>query len=408
MSNELRTDCVIVGGGIGGAALALALAQEGFSSAIIEKSLSPAGTNRPEVLHAKTVQTLQALGVGDRIVQEAAIALDGLELFESGRGRLLQITTEDFRHAGARPYSTDPAATRAILLDAAQAHGAVKVFRGVEMRGLRRENGHIAGVTAQRGEEPLIFRAPLVVGDDGGHSQVRRDLGIRLRTRNFIMHFLGAVGPMLPGQPAALGRAYFNPAHVRLGVLGGVFMPLPGQRSAMALLLTGKSYEHFKAQGPAMFFEAAAELSPLCWDLHRQQKFPEGFGHFVRPFGHASRYVADGAALMGDAVHPVTPAGGQGANASIADAVALANVAAKALAAKDCSAKNLVAYEKERRPANAHALKFSSRADMALRLLHALPQLAPLYLQGLAQLNTSYGVKEKFLRSVSKAFSSNK
>jgi len=43
--------------------------------------------------------------------------------------------------------------------------------------------------------------------------------------------------------------------------------------------------------------------------------------------GHAPRYGAAGAVVMGDAAHPVSPAGGQGANMSIADARALAELA---------------------------------------------------------------------------------
>jgi 2-polyprenyl-6-methoxyphenol hydroxylase-like FAD-dependent oxidoreductase len=55
---------------------------------------------------------------------------------------------------------------------------------------------------------------------------------------------------------------------------------------------------------------------------------------FIRPevvrvrrlWGHAKKYGIAGAMLMGDAAHPVSPAGGQGANMSVADATAMAEL----------------------------------------------------------------------------------
>src|SRR5688572_14907312 len=107
--------------------------------------------------------------------------------------------------------------------------------------------------------------------------------------------------------------------------------------------------------------------------LREQLEFPRDFTRVARPFGHAESYVANGAALIGDAAHPMTPAGGQGANASIWDALALAEVADAALRAKDVSRERLLPYERLRRPFNEKSVSISRAARRAFRVAGFLP-----------------------------------
>ena len=397
-----EAECVIVGGGIGGAVLALALGRQGHRVILLEREPQPSAAVRPEVLAKSTIEVFQRLGAGERILREAAIPLQGLELRRSGRGRLLGFSQDDFRRVGAQPYSTDPARTRQILLE--HAERCVEILRGVEVRELLREGTRVAGVRGLRGQESVEVRAALVIGDDGGRSRIREGLGIPLAVEEFPMDFLAAAGPA--ALPDAIGQAWLNPAGVRSGLFGGIFLPLPGQRVAMVFLLSPASYERFKQSAPSAFYDAAARLAPPCADLVRRHPFPDGFARIRRPFGHAPRYVADGAALLGDAAHPVTPAGGQGANMSVADAAALAEVAHEALAQRDCSAHRLTGYETIRRSANRRSLQFSVRTAATLQLLGALPWTAPLLLWLLSRVERSPATKARFIQAVSQAFRS--
>jgi 2-polyprenyl-6-methoxyphenol hydroxylase-like FAD-dependent oxidoreductase len=107
--------------------------------------------------------------------------------------------------------------------------------------------------------------------------------------------------------------------------------------------------------------------------LHEQLEFPRDFRRVSRPFGHAESYVANGAALIGDAAHPMTPVGGQGANASIWDALALADVADAALRTDDVSRERLFPYELLRRPVNDQSVSFSRVARRIFRAGRFLP-----------------------------------
>lgn len=400
-------ECVVVGGGIGGAVLALALGRAGRRVLILERDIVPPTIARPEILAGATMDVFERLGVGEPINREAAIPLEGLELFEAGgRTRLFTVTHDMLQRAGARPHSTDPSATRRIVLDAAGRTGSVRIQRGVEIEGFVREGSRVVGVRGRATQGPVTYQAPLIVGDDGTHSRIRAAMEISITLQEFPFDFLGAVVPRLPGQPARTGQAWLNFDGIRQGLFAGLFLPIPQERTAMVFILTPQAAERVRAASPEIFYTHAARLSPLCEDRKQLPAFPGGFGYFRRPFGLASRYVGDGVALLGDAAHPVTPAGGQGANSSVADAAILTEVALEALRDKDCSAVRLARYEALRRPANERSLQFSRRPRQVFRTLQTAPWLTPLLRWFLRYVDQQEALKMTFLTSVSNAFTS--
>lgn len=403
--NESRADCVIVGGGIGGAVLALLLGQAGRHVVILEKEPKPQAAGRPEVLACSTLETFRELGLAERIQKEAVVALEGLELYQVKGKLLLRFSAEDFERNQTRPYSTNPSLTRQILLEAAQATHTVEVRRGVEVKELLREGEKIRGVRVAAGGDTLVWRSPLVVGDDGSHSRVREAMGVHLKPRDFPLEFLVAAGPELPGGKPDVGQVWIEPSGIKRNIFGGIFMPQPGKRTAFVFLLSPESRrQFFEEGGPQKFYEALNRLSPRCVGIEKEYSFPASFTLFRRPFGHAPRYVAEGAALMGDAAHPVTPAGGQGANGSVADAVALARTALQAFKRNDFSVRQLASYETERRPANERSLQFSLWANRVFRTLRVFSPwgfFLPLFLESV---NRNPSMKNKFIQNVSRAF----
>lgn len=260
----------------------------------------------------------------------------------------------------------------------------------------------VVGVRAQRQGQPLEFRARLVVGDDGGHSRVRAGPGIPLPMQEFPLDFL-VPKRALAESSLPIGRGWIDPSGVNRHALFCLLMPLPMGQTAMAIGLTRGAYERLSQSGATGFQEAMARLSPACAALTAQTVFPDGFVRIQRPFGHASRYVADGAALLGDAAHPVTPIGGQGANMSVADALVLAEVAHEALKHDDCRVVRLQPYETIRRPANERSLRFSRTAQRLLGGLISLPWLGAI-VPRLIKDNDRPERKQRFLRALATAF----
>jgi 2-polyprenyl-6-methoxyphenol hydroxylase-like FAD-dependent oxidoreductase len=397
-----EAECVIVGGGIGGAALALALGRHGHRVAVLERQVAASGANRPEILARATMGVFDALGVQGPILRDAAIPLSGVEVWHGAR-KVLRIEREVFDAAGAQPHSTDPARTREILLERAATIGSVTIERGVEVRAVRREADRTV-VAGQRGEQPVEWTGRLVIGDDGARSRVRQAMGVGLRLTPFPLEFVAAAGPALPSLPRSVGQAWIDPAGLARGLFGGLFLPLPEHRTAMVFLMTPAGRARLTGP-PERFFRAAARLSPRCEGLEAAYPW-DRFARIERPFGHADRYVADGAALLGDAAHPVTPVGGQGANMAVADAAVLAEVAHAALARGDCSAAALQAYEARRRPANARSLAFSVRARGLLRLGLAVPPLTWLVPSLLRRLDRQPARKRALVAALGSAFRS--
>lgn len=400
---ESGAECVIVGGGIGGAVLALALGRRGRRVLILERETARPAMTRPEILAGATMDALGILGVRERIEADAAIALEGIELHETGRGLLFHVTADDLREAGARPYSTDPAKTRQIILDAAEATGNVTVEHGVDVRNVRRQDGAVAGVEALRAGEPVSYPALLTVGDDGARSTIREAIGSAIDLQAFPLEFFGAVIPRPTGVIERVGQAWVNLWDLRDGLFAGLFLPIPGDRTALVFAASPRAAERFR-QSPHQFQIAASALSPLCWQPGVLPEFPKGFGHFKRPFGHAGHYVADGVALLGDAAHPVTPAGGQGANMAIADAMVLAVVAGDCLRARDVRAMRLYRYEFLRWEANSRSLTFSERPTQVFNVLSELPVLNWLLRAYLRMIDRSPRTKRRLVGGVARAF----
>src|SRR5207248_1362065 len=120
------------------------------------------------------------------------------------------------------------------------------------------------------------------------------------------------------------GRLWLNSGGLRHGMLGVFLLPIPGDRVAMVIPAAFDAFDRLAGDGPESFAESFARFVPPAAHLASTLNFPRDFLRARRPVGHAERYVVDRGAILGDAAHPVTPAGGQGANMAIADAVALA------------------------------------------------------------------------------------
>src|SRR5688572_8852474 len=105
------SDVIVVGAGIGGAVLALALGSRGWKVKVLEREAQPPRMVRPEILWGATPAALDQFGVGDVIRAQTSIRLDSVRIFHGGR-RLLTLSHDNLRDARVEAYSTDPGQTR--------------------------------------------------------------------------------------------------------------------------------------------------------------------------------------------------------------------------------------------------------------------------------------------------------
>ncbi len=397
------SDVIVVGAGIGGAVLAWALGRRGWKVKVLEREARPIPMARPEILWGTTISALGQLGLADFVTSQASVRLDGVEVTRGNR-RLLAITQEVLQRAEVEAWSTDPGQTRELIAHAAVSTGNVTLMRGAAVQEVVFERNRVVGVRGQQQGAPIVEQARLVVGDDGAKSVVRAAI-TDIRLNLFPLEFIVAPLETWPGDLRGdRVRVWLNPQAFRSGIPALGCFPWPGHRGVVLLPMPAARAAATWDLPAEAFWAELSRLTPIAAALREQLKFPESFRRVERPYGHAPHYVADGAAIMGDAAHPMSPAGGQGANASIWDALALAEVADEALKADDTSRQRLARYEALRRPRNADSVGITERAVRVFRAAGHIPGLQWLVPALLRSFDPFTYLKSRLMSTVSHTF----
>lgn len=347
---------LIIGGGIGGAVAAHLLARQGRQVVVLEREVSRRHVIRPEILWPATVRTLEPM-LDHVAADDWQVPIQGLRAFVGSRP-LFHVDEQTLHQAAVEPHSTDPNATRAGLLS----DPAFEIRRGVEIVELLRQADRADGARVRDIATGAVseLAARWVVGDDGAHSVVRQGCGIVLAMRQLPLELACFEFDWPARLPDAVPHVVLNPNGSSTGVVAMGGIPLPrGRGIGLVVMRFPQSQKLVAIQETLAALDVAD--SPLT-GLLEGRRFPDDFAHFRPQFGHAARYGMPGAVLLGDAAHPVTPAGGQGANMAIADAVALAECVNE-------GDDDLIArYERRRRRANDESVSISRSAARAFRL----------------------------------------
>jgi 2-polyprenyl-6-methoxyphenol hydroxylase-like FAD-dependent oxidoreductase len=307
-----RTEVLVVGAGPVGLAVAASLAGHGHVVTVVDRQAEGANTSRAAVVHARTLEVLERLGVSKRLTElgihaQRFIIRDGdRELMPV---RLDQLPTE-YPYALMIPQNV----TEQVLLDRLEELGGT-VHRPYVATTLSQDTDGVE-VRMDSGE---AIQAQYVVAADGMHSTIRDRVG------------LGYGGNMVPqsfslvdvrvegGLPADEVLLFFSTP----GLL--VVAPLP-DGSYRLVAAVDEAPEHpdldyaqqlLTRRGPR---RTAVRVAEVIWGsrfrIHERV---------------ADRYRAGRVLLAGDAAHTHSPAGGQGMNLGLRDAVTLGDALSAAL-----------------------------------------------------------------------------
>ena len=339
------TDVLVVGAGPTGLTLAAALTKRGVATTVVDTQPAGANTSRAAVVAARTLEVLEELDVSERLAKQGIHA----HRF-SMRERDRTLMPVDFSVLPTKyPYSLmiSQVETERVLLDRLTELGG-EVLRPKTLAELRQDAD---GVTAvfEDGDE---IRAQYVVGADGMHSTVREQAQIGFRGHEYAESFALADVHLRGEGPVDEVLLFYAPDGLTVvaplpGGLHRIVAPVPDAPKVPSAqfiqrLLDARSF------GPGRLV-----VTDVVWGSRFR------IHHRV-----ADTYRAGRLLLAGDAAHVHSPAGGQGMNLGIQDAMALADVLTGVL--RGMPDAMLDAYDQARRPIAEQVLRLTGRlTDMA-------------------------------------------
>ena len=301
----------IAGFGIGGGALAVALARDGHEVAVFEQAASPGPVGAGFLLQPSGQDALASLGLLARVSSESW----PIRAFhaESAPGRALTLLRYDRRDPGSFALGVARGRLFTTLMDAATS-GGVRVVTGVRIVDARETRDAVVPID-ELGADHGSF--DVLVGADGMRSALRRrvDPGSRLfLSPHAALWGLGQYDGPCPGRLRQQARG--------VGILAGL-LPVGEREMACFWGVRAADVDALQAEGfPALVERVVAVLPDARCVLDDIGGFDRlliaRYGHATLSRRHTSRIV-----LIGDAAHPSPPHLGQGANLALLDAVAL-------------------------------------------------------------------------------------
>ncbi|MCX3061821.1 FAD-dependent monooxygenase [Streptomyces beihaiensis] len=356
---------IIVGGGIGGLATALAVARRGHRAVVLERADRFAEIGAGIQLAPNGLHALDLLGLGDT-VRGTAVRMAELRFMDGVSGAHVTSLplTERYRERFGNPYVVvHRAELHTALLDACRApelSGRVELRSGCAAQGYEQDAAGAHVVLA--GGERVTGDA--VIGADGIHSAIRRRLVGDGAPRISGITVYRAVIPM-ERVPAALRHQSAVTWWTGPGC-HFVHYPIAGGRYLNLAASSDNGESRALASVPVDSGAVRDEMAALGSDAHRLLALGEDWKSWVLvDRDPVDTWTDDRVVLLGDAAHPMLHYAAQGACQGLEDAVVLGGLV-------DCAADELPQrFEKYAAQRRERTARIQLLARESTRLWHA-------------------------------------
>jgi 2-octaprenyl-6-methoxyphenol hydroxylase len=345
-------DVAIVGGGMVGATLAVALAPLNLRVAIIEAiphnaAAQPSFDERTTALSNGSRRILETIGVWPTL-NALATPIAKIHVSDQGRFGFARIDASE-QGLSAMGYVLPNRALGSALWSRLSS-AAVKIFCPAEVSGLTANDEAVKIEIAEAGAK-IAIDAKLIVAADGVQSVVRSAFGVAAEVRDY--NQTAVITTVLPQ------RFHDNVAYERFTPEGPLaLLPLDGGRCTLVLTLAKDAAQSALAWSDQEFL---AEL---------QRRFGFRLGRFLKvgrrvPYPlsltQSDRTSAPRCVIIGNAAQGLHPVAGMGFNLGLRDAACLAELIAENLAsdADPGSAKLLSEYDAWRRQDRGGVIAFT-------------------------------------------------
>jgi 2-polyprenyl-6-methoxyphenol hydroxylase-like FAD-dependent oxidoreductase len=307
------TEVLVVGAGPVGLAVAATLAGHGHDVTVVDQQATGANTSRAAVVHARTLEMLDRIGVSKRL---AALGIQAQRFsIRDGDRELVPVQFDSLQTEYPYTLMVPQNITEQVLLDRLEELGG-RVHRPYRAVGVS-QTADGAEVTLDSG---ALIKAQYVVAADGMNSTIRDLAGLGHNGNDALsLSFTLADVRVEDGLPADEVLLFFSKA----GML--VVAPLPDGSFRLVAEVddapeqpdVAYAQQLLNTRGPR---RATVRVTEVIWGsrfrIHERV---------------ADQYRAGRILLAGDAAHTHSPAGGQGMNLGLRDAVALGDALSVAL-----------------------------------------------------------------------------
>jgi 2-octaprenyl-6-methoxyphenol hydroxylase len=315
-SNEI----LIVGGGLNGPALALALAQTGHNVTVIDGLAEKVRKNasfdgRSYALALTSQRLLAAIGVWSQIADKAQPMLE-IKVTDGHAGKGPSPFFMHFDHGeieeGPMGYMVEDRHLRRAFLEAMETEPRITQISGKTVVDQQLDSNEVS-VTLNDG---TVLTGRLLIGSDGRNSGTAQRAGIKRTGWEYGQTALVcAIDHELPHN--GIAHQFFMPP----GPLA--ILPLPGNRSSIVWSERTDTATKINALDDTGYLQA---LRPRFGDFLGEISLAGKRFAYPLNLTIANNFIAERMALVGDAAHGMHPIAGQGLNAGLRDVAALAEV----------------------------------------------------------------------------------
>jgi 2-polyprenyl-6-methoxyphenol hydroxylase-like FAD-dependent oxidoreductase len=334
-----QTTCCVVGAGPAGATLSFMLARQGIPVTLLESHLDFDRDFRGDTLHPSILEVMDELGLADRLLQLPHTKLS-LVAPPAAAGTGLRFDLHDLKTRF--PYVAMMPQTRFLdfLTSEAQRFPSFRLVMGARVEAMLEEGDEVRGVRYRAHDGWHEVRALLTVGTDGRFSRLRK---------------LAEFEPIASSPPMdvlwlRLSRKLDDP-HGLMGRFGRgralVFLEREDHWQIGYIIGKG-TYQQVHAAGLEALRQAIAGTAPDFADRVAELKDWKQVSMLSVEANRLPRWYRPGLLLIGDAAHVMSPAGGNGINYAIMDAVAAANILTAPLQAGQVSVADLARVQRRR------------------------------------------------------------
>ena len=302
-----NTDVLIVGAGPTGLTTAIELARRNVRVRIIERRSEPSTRSKALVVHARTLEFMDILGVADEMVR-CGYTSPGID-FSSNAQKPLR----------ANMYGLDTRFPFILVLPQAETEAILE--RRLNDLGIEVEREHTlidfketeAGIfsTIECSDDKFEIQSRYLVGADGSKSVVRKTLGLPFEGSSY-------------GWTAFLGDVWLEGHHAEGGTEQhssdrGLAFIVPFDDGSHRIVTIDRKYQGDRDTRELKIEELQESISAIL-EKPVELSEPKWLTRWGASLRQAPQYRVGSVLMGGDAVHTHSPAGGQGLNTGIGDA----------------------------------------------------------------------------------------